>query len=73
MLYKAIVQTVLMYGRKSWVITESIMKVLEKVHHRVSQRIVGKTERHVGVEGWEWPPVEESLDAEVLWPMKDYV
>ena len=49
------------------------MKALEKFHHRVSQRIVGKTERHVRVKGWDCPPVEESLEAEVLWPMKDYV
>ena len=28
--------------------------------------------RHIGVEGWEFLPVEESLEAAVLWPMQYY-
>ena len=40
MLYKALVQAVLLYSRESWVITDSIMKVLEV--------------RQPGMSGWKY-------------------
>ena len=33
MLYRAIVQSVLLYGRKSWVVMGDMLKVLEGLHH----------------------------------------
>ena len=52
MMYTPVVQTVLLYGRDSWVITEAIMKVLEVFNHRIARRIKGKTYRSVGEYGW---------------------
>ena len=40
-MYKAVVHTMLLYGRDIWVVTEVIFKVLEGLHHWVSQRIAG--------------------------------
>ena len=36
MLYKAMVQAVLLYRSKSWVIAGVMMKLLEGGHHRIS-------------------------------------
>ena len=33
MLYKSVVQSVLLYGSESWVVTGAILKVLEVFHH----------------------------------------
>ena len=41
MMYKAVVQTVLLYGSESWVIMNAMMKVLEGFHHQIASRIVG--------------------------------
>ena len=56
MMYKSVAQTVLLYGSKSWLITEAIMNVLEVFHHRIARSIVGKTTRRIREEGWESPP-----------------
>ena len=36
MMYKAVVQTVLIYRGGSWVVMDAILKVLEGFHHRVA-------------------------------------
>ena len=51
MLYKAVMQAVLIYGSERWVLTESTMKVLEGFHQTIYHRIVGKMARHIGEEG----------------------
>ena len=66
-------QAVLLYRSDIWVITESMMKVLEVFHHRISRRIAGKTAHHVRLDGWESPPVDKALGAAVLWTMLYYV
>ena len=35
-MYKAVVQMVLIYGSGSWVVTDEILKLLEGFHHRVA-------------------------------------
>ena len=35
-MYKVVVQTVLIYGSGSWVVTDVILKLLEVFHHRVA-------------------------------------
>ena len=49
MLYKTVVQTVLSYYIKRWVITGEMIKAF---HHRIARRLMGKTDRRVGEEGW---------------------
>ena len=36
MLYNAVAQTVVLYGRKSWVVMGEMLKVLEGFHHPVA-------------------------------------
>ena len=41
MMCNAVVQTVLLYEIKSWVVTEAMLKMLEGFHHGVDWRIAG--------------------------------
>ena len=43
MIYKLVVQTVILYGRKIWVVTGEILKVLKGFHHRAARKITGMT------------------------------
>ena len=54
-LYKLVVQTVLLYMRASWVITESMMEMLEVFNHQISRRLTGKTDRSIWEEIWNDP------------------
>ena len=56
MFYKAVVQSVLLYNSERWVITYTIMKVLEGSHHQFAWRIAGKTEWRVGTAVWDFHP-----------------
>ena len=40
-MYKVVVNMVLLYRSESWVVTDAIIKVLEGFHHRIYWRIVG--------------------------------
>ena len=48
MMYNVVVHTVILYGSKSWVVTEVMLKVMEGFHHWVAQRISGMSYRHGG-------------------------
>ena len=41
LIYKSLVQTMLLYGVNSWVVTEAMLKVVLGLRHRVARRIVG--------------------------------
>ena len=52
-IYNVLVHTVMLYGSVSWVITETMMKVLEEFHYHIYRRITGNKDRRIGEEGWE--------------------
>ena len=54
MIYKAVVQAVLLYGIKIWVVTDVMMMVLEGFHHRIVRGIVGITARRGADREWDW-------------------
>ena len=41
MFYKAVVQSVLLFGSETWVISERMLKALSGFHHRAARRITG--------------------------------
>ena len=47
MLYKAVVQTIQLYGRKIWVVTVVMLKVLEGLYHQVARTIARMTTRNM--------------------------
>ena len=71
-MYKAVMQSVFLYKSPSWVVTGSMLKVLEGLHHRVARRIMGMTSRCKKSGEWEWPPVTEALETAVICPIKEY-
>ena len=52
MMYKEVVNTVLLYGSESWVVTDAMLKVMEGFHHILAQRIAGMKARRVREGGW---------------------
>ena len=69
MMYKVVVQTVLLYRSESWIVTDAMMKLLEGFNHQILRRLLGKTTWSIRGEGWEWPLVEEALETTGLWPI----
>ena len=47
-MYKAVAQSVILYGSKRWVVMEEMFKVLEGFHHRAAQRITVLTKKTRG-------------------------
>ena len=73
MLYKAVLQMVLIYVRESWVVMGAMLKFMEGFHHQEDRRISGNMDqRTLGVE-WQWPPVADALEISSLWPIKEYI
>ena len=72
-IYKAVVQKILLYGIEIWVVMGSILKVLEGLYHQLARRIVVKTDWHTVDRDWECIPVSDSLDISELWPIKEYI
>ena len=51
-MYKSVVQTVLLYQSNSWMITGTILKLQEVFHHRIAWMITGNMNWRVGELGW---------------------
>ena len=51
-IYKAAVQLVILYGREIWLVTGEMIKVLERLHHRAAQRIMGMTAKRGTGRAW---------------------
>ena len=51
-LYKVVVQTVLMYGGERWVFTGSLLTVIEGFHRQVVRRILGNRNGHQCKNTW---------------------
>ena len=72
MFYKAVVQTVLLYGSETWVQTDSMDQVLAGFHNRAARRLAGMYPKLINGQ-WEQPPVVEALEAASLLPMDVYL
>ena len=73
MMYNAVMQSVLLYGRETWVVMGDIMKVREGFHPWVSKRVTGMTARCTTSGEWEWTLVAKVLVTDGLWPTKEYI
>jgi hypothetical protein len=43
MFYKAVVQTVLIFGAESWAVSKRMLSALEGFHHQIDRRLTGRT------------------------------
>ena len=73
MLYKEAVQSVLLYGSESWVVTGEILKFLEVLKNQAAIIITEMTARRTTSEEWEWTPVAEALENSGIWTIKEYI
>jgi hypothetical protein len=64
MFCKAVIHSVFLYGFEMWAITKSMLKVLERFHHRVARRLSGLMLRY---------PLADALQIAGLFPMEEYV
>ena len=72
MFYKAVVQSVLLYGCETWVITPKVLSVLGGFHNKVARQLAGRQPRLInGV--WDHSPVAEALEIAGLYPLEHYV
>ena len=51
--YKLLVQDLLLYGIKNWLVKDVMMMVLEIFHQNISRHIVGMTKRNGYSREWE--------------------
>ena len=72
-MYKALAQSVILYGSESWVVTGDMLKVLKVFHHYVARRIIGMTDTLRSGREWEYPPVMTEMEAVVLHPLREYM
>ena len=61
MMFKSVVQEVLLYGRKFFVVTDTMMTVIEGFHHRIARRIGRTIVRKGGGGKWDWDLVDATL------------
>ena len=72
MMYKLVVQVVLLYGSEIWVVTDAMMTVLEGFHIKTVERIVGIMAKRVNKEEIKWDSVEVELEVTGPWPIRDF-
>ena len=72
MFYKATVQSILLFGSETWVISGRMMKALEGFHHRAARRITGKMPYREGGE-WIYPSMTAVLKEAGMYSMKHYL
>ena len=60
--YKAVAQSVLLFGAETWVLTPRMEQALDSFQNRVARRITGNQPRRQYTDGsWEYPPLAEAL------------
>ena len=72
-MYKAVAQSVLLYGSEIWVVTGDMLKVLTVLRHRAVKRITEMTAKHGSGGKWEYPVVEEAIDSAGIHPIRVYI
>jgi hypothetical protein len=70
--YKVIVQSVLLYGSESWVLTKYMVGKLNSFHHMCARFITGRHIQQIGEE-WIYPNTQETLQQANLLTIQEYI
>ena len=62
LLFKAVVQAVLLFGLEMWVLTPRMERSLSRFQHRVAQRLTRRHPRRIKEGRWEYPPMAEAME-----------
>ena len=66
-------QSVIMYGSETWVLTPLTKRVLGRFHHRMAHRLTGRKPRK-GRDGvWVYPSLEDKMVEVSFQEVKTYV
>jgi hypothetical protein len=75
--YKTIVQSVLLYGAESCVLSKTVESKLKGFHRRCARYITGQHIRPNDPDDldgeWSYPPTATVLEAAGLWPIQEYI
>ena len=72
-MYKAVAQSVILYGSERWLVKGDMLKVLEGFHHRVARQITGLMAKRGAGGDWEYPPVVEATEAAGIHHIGEYI
>jgi hypothetical protein len=74
MFYKAVVQSVLLYGSETWVMSPKMLSKLEGYHKESSCRLTGRTPvYHRWKDEWQYLPLGNALEEAGLFPIDEYI
>jgi hypothetical protein len=72
--YKAIIQSVLLYGAESWVLTKCMLQPLRSFHQRCAHHITGRNIRlDPTTNEWIYPDSETTLREAGFWTIEEYI
>jgi hypothetical protein len=74
MFYKEVVQTVLIFGSESWVLTPSMLVKLEGFHRQIARRLMGRAPVYLRSEGtWQYQPLGNAMEEAGLFSMNEFI
>ncbi len=71
--YKAIVQSVLLFGSETWVLSQLMERKLQSFHHRCARFITGQHIRKNNDDTWTCPSSEGVLRDAGMWTIQQYI
>jgi hypothetical protein len=72
--YKAVAQTVLLFGSEAWVVTPIMMNTLESFHQQVARRISGRSPIYLWwEEQWSYPSFGNAYEKTDMYTIEEYV
>jgi hypothetical protein len=71
--YKAIIQSILLYGSETWTISKTIMNKLNNFHRRCARYITGRHIKMLDNNTWEYPSSKETLEKAGLLTIDKYI
>ena len=72
MFYKAVVQSILLYGSETWNITSTMLKTLRGFHHMAARRITVRMPYKEG-DRWIYPPIAEVSEEAGMYTIEEYI
>jgi hypothetical protein len=74
MFYKAVIQTVLLYGSETWVLTPRMLSKLERFHQQIARRLTGRAPVYLRREGqWKYSPLGDDTEEAGLFSIDEYI
>jgi hypothetical protein len=74
--YKATIQTVLLYGSETWVITDEILQLLTSFHHSIARRLTNRHPRplpETETDKWTYPSIQDTLQQAGMFTIEKYL